>query len=154
MNAWECRLILLRNNEIFYNALLRYLFVLKKSSVKKFLAVTQHTQELLRLSSNGLVNRSFFQLDIWRIQLKSNWTVGEFLIASSYKTVCKIRLIFWKSRLIFLMLCLQINSFWKNCLGRNLLMMYVAHRELLRLSNQTVGKKLAVSDQWQFESAG
>ena len=41
-------------------------------------------RELLRLSG-GLANQSFCQLDILRVQLKSNWIVGESLLASINK---------------------------------------------------------------------
>ena len=56
--------------------------------------------ELFRLSGD-LANRSFCQSDISRVRLKSSWSVGEKLLASHSKTVCKTRLILSKAQIIF-----------------------------------------------------
>ena len=58
--------------------------------------------ELLR-HSDGLANWSFSWSDIWRVQLKSNWTVGESLLASDQEAVRECRLILLKGQwMIFL----------------------------------------------------
>ena len=51
--------------------------------------------ELFRVS-DGLANRSFCRSDISRVQLKSNWTVGERLLASDQEAVRECRLILLK----------------------------------------------------------
>ena len=58
-------------------------------------------KELLRLS-DPLANRSFCQSDISWVQLKSNWTFRERLLASYQDTVRECRLILLKRELIFL----------------------------------------------------
>ena len=69
-------------------------------------------RELLR-HSDGLPSWSFCWLDISRVQLKSNLTVGNGLLASDSKTFWKSKLILSKS-LLFFMVGLEIYSFGKN----------------------------------------
>ena len=70
-------------------------------------------RELLRLS-DVLANRSFCRSDISRVQLKSNWTVGERLLASDQEAVREYRLILFKTQWNFLQcLNLKIYSFGK-----------------------------------------
>ena len=65
--------------------------------------------ELFRVSDR-LANQSFCGSDIWRVQLKSNWTVGKKFLLSDSKTVCKSWLIFSKAQLIF------FNGWFGNCI--------------------------------------
>ena len=48
--------------------------------------------------SEGLANRPFCPLDILRVQLKSNLTVGERLLASDQEAVTEWRLILLKGQ--------------------------------------------------------
>ena len=68
---------------------------LRKSSQLVHMAI----KELLRLSY-GLVNQSYCQFGILRVQLKFNWTVDQCIITSDSKTVWKNRLVSWKLLLI------------------------------------------------------
>ena len=52
-------------------------------------------RKLLRLSG-VLANRSIYRLDISRVQLKFNWTVGEKLLVSDQETAREWRLILLK----------------------------------------------------------
>ena len=54
-------------------------------------------RKLLRLS-DGLANRSFYRSDISRIQLKSNWAVGEKLLALDQEVVRNWRLSLHKKK--------------------------------------------------------
>ena len=70
------------------------------------------------ICSYDFANRSFCWSDISRVQLKSNWTVGKWLLASDSKTV-------WKSRLILI----KIIKFFNGCFG-----------------NSSISKKLALKE--------
>ena len=54
---------------------------------------------------DGLASRSFCRWDILKVQLKSNWTVGERSLASGSRTV-------WKSRLILSKVRLNVFNGW------------------------------------------
>ena len=59
---------------------------------------------------DGLASRSFCRWDILKVQLKSNWTVGERSLASGSRTV-------WKSRLILSKVRLNVfNGWFGNCI--------------------------------------
>ena len=75
-------------------------------------------RELLRLL-DGLANRLFCWSDIWRVQLKSNWTVGKKILASDSKTV-------WKSRLILSKVQLHFFNGW---LGNPIILKELALKE-------------------------
>ena len=55
-------------------------------------------KELRRLP-DGLPNQSFCQSDISRVQVKSNWTVGESMLASDKEAVtkCMLNLLKWQT---------------------------------------------------------
>ena len=77
-------------------------------------------KELLRLS-DPLAKRSFCPSEISWVQLKSNWTVGKWLLASDSKTV-------WKSRLILSKLLL---NFFNGCFGNSSISKELALKEPL-----------------------
>ena len=78
--------------------------------------------ELLKLSDE-FVNWSFCQLDISRVQVKSNWTVGKRLPASDSKTFWKSRLILSKSLLFFFYGRFGNWFLWKELVWRSFWMM-------------------------------
>ena len=88
--------------------------------------------KLLRLSFS-VGNRSFCRSDISRIQMKSNWKVGESLVASDQQAVWKSKLIWSKAQLFFLMFSLEIPSFQKSGFEKAFWWCHVALKELLRL---------------------
>ena len=123
-------------------------------------------REQLRLS-DGLAKRSFHRSNIWRVQLRSNLTVGERLLVADQWTVSKCGLILSKTQWhVFECLVSKFIHFEKNICEWVSWWCQVELRELLRLSrgfvkrcfyrsiilrvqlksNWTVGKKLLASD--------
>ena len=71
--------------------------------------------------SDGLANWSFCWSDIWRGQLKSNWTIGKRLLASDSEPV-------WKSRLILLKF---LSNFFNGWFGKSPILKELALKERL-----------------------
>ena len=83
-----------------------------------------------------LANRSFCRSDISRVQLKSNWTVGERLLASDPEAVRQCRLILLKGQwTFFLKPNLKIYSFVKTFSVMEFLANKMVLTELFRLSD-------------------
>ena len=109
-------------------------------------------KDLLRLS-DGLANRAFCQSDISRVQLKSNWTVGESLVAFGQEAVREWRLNFFKGQWI----SFERASGWCNVALGDMLRVSdgLGNRsfcwsDILRAqlkSNWTVGERLEAFDQ-------
>ena len=59
---------------------------------------------------DDLGDQWFCRLDIWRVQLKSKWTVGKKLLASDSNTIWEIRLIF-ENRIFFKFLVWKFTHF-------------------------------------------
>ena len=99
--VWKSRL-LLKAQLIFFKWMVWKLYYFEWINLQRVSACHVALSELLR-HSDGLANWSFSWSDIWRVQLKSNWTVGESLLASDQEAVRECRLILLKGQwMIFL----------------------------------------------------
>ena len=63
---------------------------------KSLSIISYYTQGTAQI--NGLANQPFCRLDIWRAQLKLNWTVNERLLLSDQLAVGEWRLILYKEQ--------------------------------------------------------
>ena len=130
----------------------------KKFQWQSSLLVHRVLTKLFRLS-DGLVKRLFCRADIWRIELKSSWTVGKRLLASDQEaTVGLIKWLERKGNWVVPSLSYNLQKFigssFKICLSRKKCpsvwifseSCHVALRELLRLSDVLVNRSFCRSD--------
>ena len=97
---------------------------LKNIFVKEFSDSTHGIQELLRLS-DALANQSFYPSDIWRVQLESNWTVGESMLAFGQEAVREWRVNLLKGQWSFLQCLIWKIIYLENIFSDGALSLYI-----------------------------